>query len=147
MSVFGDYAMDFLNIQAINQAAKPDMLETPDLVKYSFTSFVRTHWPSGVEEAGISIELQVGAINLTAAILVVFPVNLKQMRVILAIIWRGEETTDIMLIVSPHRLLNAVALITLFDVRKDHPLSWSSSSPSSKKNHQNCDPHHHPLTN
>ena len=43
MSVFGDYAMDFLNIQAINQAAKPDMLETPDLVKYSFMSFVRTH--------------------------------------------------------------------------------------------------------
>ena len=114
MSVFGDYAMDFLDIQAINQAAKPDMLETPDLVKYSFMSFVRTHWPSGVEEAGISIELQVGAINLTAAILVVFPVNLKQMRVILAIIWRGEETTDIMLIVSPHRLLNAVALITLW---------------------------------
>ena len=125
--------MDFLNIQAINQAAKPDMLETPDLVKYSFTSFVRTHWPSRGEEAGISIELQVGAINLTAAILVVFPVNLKQMRVILAIIWRGEETTDIMLIVSPHRLLNAVALITLFDVRKDHPLSWSSSSSSSSK--------------
>ena len=110
MSVFGDYAMDFLNIQAINQAAKPDMLETPDLVKYSFTSFVRTHWPSGgVEEAGISIELQVGAINLTAAILVLFPVNLKQMRVILAIIQRREETANIMLIVSPHRLLNATA--------------------------------------
>ena len=45
-------------------------------------------------EAGISIETQVGAINLTAAILVLFPVNLKQMRVILAIIRRGEETTE-----------------------------------------------------
>ena len=78
---------------------------------YVFRSHSLTKWG---EEAGISIELQVGAINLTAAILVVFPVNLKQMRVILAIIWRGEETTDIMLIVSPHRLLNAVALIPLW---------------------------------
>ena len=80
--------MDFLNIQAINQAAKPDMLETPDLILlkilfYVFRSHSLTKWG---EEAGISIELQVGAINLTAAILVVFPVNLKQMRVILAII-------------------------------------------------------------
>ena len=67
----------------------------------------------GGGEAGISIETQVGAINLTAAILVLFPVNLKQMRVILAIIQRREETTNIMLIVSPHRLLNAVALKTI----------------------------------
>ena len=78
--------MDFLNIQAINQAAKPDMLETPDLVKYSFFVFRSHSLTMWGEEAGISIELQVGAINLTAAILVVFPVNLKQMRVILAII-------------------------------------------------------------
>ena len=66
--------------------------------------------------AGISIETQVGAINLTAAILVLFPVNLKQMRVILAIIQRREETTNIMLIVSPHRLLNAIALKTLENI-------------------------------
>ena len=67
----------------------------------------------GGGEAGISIETQVEAINLTAAILVLFPVNLKQMRVILAIIQAREETTNIMLIVSPHRLLNAVALKTI----------------------------------
>ena len=53
---------------------------------------------------------------MTAAILVLFPVNLKQMRVILAIIQRREETTNIMLIVSPHRLLNAIALKTLENI-------------------------------
>ena len=53
-------------------------------------------------------------INLTAAILVLFPVNLKQMRVILAIIQRREETANIMLIVSPHRLLNATAFKRLW---------------------------------
>ena len=57
-------------------------------------SFRCSHWPLRGREAGISIETQVGAINLTAAILVLFPVNLKQMRVILAIIRRGEETTE-----------------------------------------------------
>ena len=51
---------------------------------------------------------------MTAAILVVFPVNLKQMRVILAIIQRREETASIMLIVSPHRLLNATAFKRLW---------------------------------
>ena len=54
-----------------------------EILFYVYRSHSLTKWG---EEAGISIELQVGAINLTAAILVVFPVNLKQMRVILAII-------------------------------------------------------------
>ena len=72
-------------------------------------SFGRSHWLRGGGEPGISIETGVEVINLTAAILVLFPVNLKQMRVILAIIQRREETANIMLIVSPHRLLNATA--------------------------------------
>ena len=66
-------------------------------------------------------------INLTAAILVLFPVNLKQMRVILAIIQRREETANIMLIVSPHRLLNATAFKRLW--RNQH-LHFHNHHPS-----------------
>ena len=101
-----------------NKSSNPSIKQLQSGKTGFFKSTLYVFWSQsltreGGGEAGISIETQVGAINLTAAILVLFPVNLKQMRVILAIIQRREETTNIMLIVSPHRLLNAVALKTI----------------------------------